>query len=303
MKILFAGTPKVAASVLASLAKQHEICLVITRPDAEIGRKHKLTPSEVAVVAEGLGVPTLKADHLGALEIELIRQSGAERAVVVAYGSMIPKSALDLFPWWNLHFSLLPLWRGASPLQHSLISRIGQGITLFELEESLDTGPVVEDVPLNLPDDQPAEQIMEHLGELGSQLIIRNLENAKLPRDQQGQATYAPKISRADARISFEETAPEIQRRVYAFNPEPMAWCRAGERDLRILRARAIGAVDWNSVSEKILSPGEIEVSAGKVLVGCGHGSRLELIEVQPAGGKQMQAMDWLRGFGGAKLE
>ena len=303
MRILFAGTPLVAASVLKGLADAHEIGLVLTRPDSEVGRKRVVTPSCVASVATERGLPILKANRIGESEIEAIRSAKLDLAVVVAYGSIIPRPALDLFPWWNLHFSLLPAWRGATPLQHSLISGSGQGITLFQLEPTLDTGPIIDSLPLQLPDDEPAGTIMSSLAGIGTSLILDNLRNPKPPKPQQGEVSLAPKIERMDAKLDFSQSAMDLQRMVFAFNPEPMAWCRANERDLRILKARAVGSVDWNSIGERKLRLGEIELSQGKVLVGCGLGTRLELIEVHPAGGKPMLATDWQRGFGGLSLE
>ena len=303
MRILFAGTPLVASSVLEGLADAHEIGLVLTRQDSEVGRKRVVTPSPVANVATERGLPLLKANRIGETEIQAIRSAKLDLAVVVAYGSIIPSPALDLFPWWNLHFSLLPAWRGATPLQHSLMSGSGQGITLFQLEPTLDTGPIIDSLPLQLPDAEPAGSIMSSLAGIGTSLILDNLRNPKPPKPQHGEVSLAPKIERLDAKLDFTQSAIDLQRKVFAFNPEPMAWCRANERDLRILKARAVGSVDWNSISERKLSPGEIELSQGKVLVGCGLGTRLELIEVQPAGGKPMLATDWQRGFGGLTLE
>ncbi len=303
MKLIFAGTPKVAALVLQELAKEHQISLVITRPDSLVGRRRDVTPSEVAKLAEQLGIPVLKANRLGQSEVEDIRKAGATRAIVVAYGSIIPKEALELFPWWNLHFSLLPAWRGASPLQYSLIKNFGQGISLFELEAALDTGPLIDSVALQHPDDKPAGEILADLAGLGAEMILRNLAIPALPKRQEGEATFAPKISRADARVNFSETATSIQRKIYAFNPEPVAWCKAEGKELRIFSARSFGTLHAKSKGVDELEPGELKVSQGRVVVGCGQGSKLELIEVQSAGGRRMNAIDWHRGFGGSKLE
>ena len=303
MRILFAGTPDVAAIVLKELAQQHEVAMVITREDSAVGRKRIMTPSDVAIAAKDLAIPILKANKIGSDELQSIQSAYVDLAVVVAYGFLIPNSALALLPWWNLHFSVLPTWRGATPLQHSLIHKIGQGISLFQLETTLDAGPIIEDLEVDLPEDKPAGEIMLDLALTGSKMILRNLAEPKDPRPQVGSPTFAPKISRAEARLDFKETALVLQRKVYAFNPEPVAWCKAGERDLRVLRATAIGSVDWNSLADKKLSPGEIEISNGKVLVSCGSGSLLELLEVQPAGGKLMLATDWYRGYAGNNLE
>ena len=303
MRILFAGTPNIAAMVLKELAKQHEIAMVITRQDAAVGRKRIMTPSDVAIAAQELSVPILKTNQIGSDELQIIQSVQIDVAVVVAYGSLIPASALSKFQWWNLHFSVLPAWRGATPLQHSLVHRSGQGISLFQLESTLDTGPIIESQEFDLPEDKPAGEIMVNLALAGAKMILRNLVEPRVPRPQTGSPTFAPKISRSDARLDFKETALVLQRKINAFNPEPVAWCKAGERDLRVLGAAAIGSVDWNSLADRKLSPGEIEISNGKVLVSCGSGSLLELFEVQPAGGKRMLAADWYRGYAGTQLE
>lgn len=303
MKILFAGTPEVAATVLRKLSTQHDIALVLTRPDAQVGRKKISTPSPVAKVAEELGITVMKSNHIGPNELVAIDAAQIDRAIVVAYGSVIPQTALNLFPWWNLHFSVLPAWRGATPLQHSLLFSSGQGLSLFELDASLDTGLLVEVVKLTLPTDKTAGEIMQELAPLGADLIARNLARSTTPTKQLGEVSYAPKIRRTEARLDFNDSAPALQRKVLALNPEPMAWCRAGGKDVRVLRARALGSVDWNALSDQKLTPGEIEVLQGRVLVGCGDGSRLELLEVQPAGGRPMTGAEWQRGFGGDKFE
>lgn len=303
MKILFAGTPEAASIVLKELAKQHEIALVVTRPDSEVGRKRVLTPSDVAVVAQELSIPILKTNQFGPEEFRVIQSLGVEKAVVVAYGSLIPAQALNLIPWWNLHFSVLPAWRGAAPLQHSLVNKNGQGLSLFQLETTLDTGPIIESLALDLPENKPAGELLKELARVGAEMILRNLQQPMEPKPQQGSPTFAPKILRSAARLDFREPALLLQRKIYAYNPEPVAWCRAGEKDLRVLRATAIGSVDWNSLTEKKLLPGEIEISGSRVLVSCGLGSLLELLEVQPAGGKPMLASDWYRGYAGNNLE
>lgn len=303
MKLLFAGTPEVAATILRKLSSQHDIALVLTRPDAQVGRKKISTPSPVAKVAEELGIPVMKSNRIGPGELAAFKAAQVDRAIVVAYGSVIPQTALDLFPWWNLHFSVLPAWRGATPLQHSLLFSSGQGLSLFELDASLDTGMTIEVVEMTLPTDKTAGEIMQELAPLGADLIARNLARSTTPTKQLGEVSYAPKIQRSEARLDFTDSAPPLQRKVLALNPEPMAWCRAGGRDVRVLRARALGSVDWNAVSQRKLAPGEIEVLQGRVLVGCGDGSRLELIEVQPSGGRPMTAAEWRRGFAGDKFE
>lgn len=303
MNLIFAGTPAVAARILRELAKEHNVVLTITRPDAPVGRRKELAPSEVATAATELGIPLLKTDRIGPSELQAIESARAKVAIVVAFGSLIPTSALKVLPWWNLHFSLLPLWRGASPLQMSLISQTGQGVTLFEIDEGLDTGPILASSAMDLPSDVPAGELLDELADVGINLIQQSLLELPIPKPQHGQSTHAPKLNRSFAKISFSDSASQVQRKVYALHPEPMAWCVTSKGDLRILACKAVGEVDWSALSAEGLLVGQLEVSGNRILVVCGGGSRLELLTVQPAGGKPMSASDWFRGYGGSHLE
>jgi methionyl-tRNA formyltransferase len=303
MNLVFAGTPAVAARVMRELAKEHNIVLAITRPDAPIGRRKNLVPSEVATAATVLGIPLMKTDRIGPSELRVIESAQAEVAIVVAFGSLIPSTALKVLPWWNLHFSLLPLWRGASPLQMSLISQTGQGVTLFEIDEGLDTGPILASSAMDLPSDVPAGELFDELSDSGINLIKQSLLELPIPKPQHGQSTHAPKLNRSFAKISFSDSASQVQRKVYALNPEPMAWCVTSKGDLRILACKGLGEVDWDSLNAQALPVGQLEVSGNRILVVCGGGSRLELLTVQPAGRKPMSASDWFRGYGGSSLE
>ncbi|MEL0237406.1 MAG: methionyl-tRNA formyltransferase, partial [Aquiluna sp.] len=166
MKIAFAGTPEVAARVLKGLALKHEVVAVITRPDAPLGRRRVMTPSPVAELGLNLEIPVIKTTRVDDRIAQELADSGAELVVVVAYGSLIPKAALDVLPWWNLHFSQLPLWRGAAPVQHSIISGSGQGVSVFELDEGMDTGAVLASVAVELGEDCSTGEAMERLSEV-----------------------------------------------------------------------------------------------------------------------------------------
>ena len=299
MKIAFAGTPKVASRVLENLAVEHEVLAVITRPDAPLGRKKVMTPSATSEVAIALGVPVIKTSRVDRKLATQLKQSGVELVVVVAYGSLIPKEALDVLPWWNLHFSLLPQWRGAAPVQHSIIEGIGQGVTVFKLDEGMDTGPILASAPHALGEDCTTAEAMEELGEVGGQLLMATLAEMPEGEPQVGAASFAPKITRADARLNLNDSAVQLSRKVRAFNPEPMAWLEHGGNPLRIIKARSLGNIDWSHHSDQQWQPGDLEISEGRVQLVCGAGSRLELIEVQPAGKRAMKAVDWARGLAG----
>lgn len=296
MRLIFAGTPPIAAQALSDLARVHEVCLVITRPDAPSGRKRVITPSPVAARAQELGIPVLKTNKLGANDLQQLKDAGADLCLVVAFGSIIPQAALEIMPWWNLHFSLLPQWRGATPLQHSIIEHTGIGISVFEIERGLDTGPLIAQLPMTIGPDEIASEALERFTTAGMKLVLDALKDMPKPNPQQGETSLAPKISRDQARISLRKSATELAAFINALNPEPGAWSEVNGQVIKLMRARPIARSDAGSSSSS--KPGTISVVEGKALLEVEDGSRLELIEVQPAGKQIMRATDWLRGHG-----
>lgn len=298
MKLIFAGTPANAAQALRLLSQRHEITLVITRKDAVSGRKQELKPSAVSEAANELGLPVLKRNRLTADDLSEIRQSGAELAVVVAYGALVPPALLEEIPWWNLHFSLLPKWRGATPLQHSMLSGgEGSGVTLFELEAGLDTGPIIASESIDIDYSKTCGDLLTDFTSRGIEITESALASRPLAAPQSGKASYAPKISRQEARLDLSEVASKLHHKVMALNPEPMAWLELDGSPLRILRTASVGDTNWDSLDEVHFTPGAVSSGAGKVWLHCARGTRLELLEVQPAGKKPMRAADWFRGL------
>jgi methionyl-tRNA formyltransferase len=296
MKIIFAGTPDNAAMALELVSKNHEVVLVLTRPDAEIGRKRILTPSPVATKAQALGMPVLKANRIKSEELEQIKAAGAELALVVAFGSLIPQAALDELPWWNIHFSLLPKWRGASPLQQSILSGgDGAGVTLFELDAGMDTGPVIASQPISPGENETTAAALERFTISGVNLFEQHAGKQPTLTPQIGEASFAPKLNRAIARLDLSQNALYVHRAVMAFNPEPMAWCELDGNPIRILETRSLGSSSWSTENP---SRGRVSKSAEKILLECSDGSQLELVTVQPAGKQAMSASDWFRGLG-----
>lgn len=294
MRLIFAGTPDIAAQALAELARHHQIVLVITREDAPVGRKRVMTPSAVAKQAEELGLRVVKTSRVSEVLTE-VDAANAELGIVVAYGALIPKPALDALTWWNLHYSLLPLWRGATPLQHSMMTNQGVGISIFELEQGLDTGPIVSAKPMEFGPDETAAQALVRFTEQGAELLMEALEKRPKAIAQAGTPTLAPKISREQARLDFAESADDLARTINALNPEPTAWAELGQAPVKLLRAKSLGSVDWRGF-DTARELGELWVSENRVLLQCGSGTRLELLEIQPAGKKQMRALDFMRG-------
>lgn len=303
MKILFAGTPDVAAKTLQVLLddprfEQFEVVGVLTREDAPLGRKRVMTPSPVAAIAEAAGIPTIKANRIVSQTESEIAALGAELAVVIAYGVLLKQSTLDLMSkgWFNLHFSLLPQLRGAAPVQRALIAgdRV-TGVSLFKLDAGMDTGEIAGLVKTEIQPDETASDLLLRLRTLGDSLLAECLPGLAagtlkmVPQSTEG-VSHAPKLTRSDAALDFTRSAVELENLVRGCNPEPMAHTVLGDLSLRILIARAtnLGSMD--------LEPGSLFVSAKRLYVACGKG-QLELIEVQPAGKNPMQAVDWARGL------
>jgi methionyl-tRNA formyltransferase len=303
MKLIFAGTPRVAGDFLASLVSSgHEVVLVITREDAPVGRMRTLNPSDVALVATDLGIPIIKANRLSSAQLEIIANSGAELGLIVAYGSILRADALLSLKagWYNLHFSLLPKYRGAAPVQRALEAGESEtGVTMFKLDEGMDSGLVVGSSITNIGSRENSGDLVKRLGQLAVNLTLE-----LLPRiysgihdltAQSGEPTFARKPTRDDAKVDFNSPAVGVENLILAMNPEPMAWCSVGEEPMRILDAiETQSAVPLSAMAE--LSPGGLYFIEGKLFAKCGSGSVIELLEVQPSSKRAMSAIDWYNG-------
>jgi methionyl-tRNA formyltransferase len=301
MRILFAGTPDTAASVLLGLLTSgHEVVAVLTREDSTLGRKRVLTPSPVAELASQRGIPVVKANKVDLTTVNTISEFQPDLAIVVAYGVILREQALQALPvgWFNLHFSALPRWRGAAPVQRALQHGDSEtGVTLFKIDLGLDTGPIVASLPTLINPEENAGDLLSRLSILGISLL-----NQELPKiysgthsltEQSGDVSLAPKTTREEARIDFSADSGTISNLIRAMNPEPMAWCLLNEEPMRVLSAR----VSQSSLSNQEL--GSVVMNDNQVLVTCGEGSALELLEVQPASRNAMKAKDWLNGIAG----
>ncbi|WGL50468.1 methionyl-tRNA formyltransferase [Nocardioides sp. BP30] len=296
MRCVFAGTPEVALPSLNALAASgHELVGVVTRPDAPSGRGRRLVASPVAQRAEELGVPVLKPDHPRDPGFqEQLRALAPEVCPVVAYGALLPQSALDIpeHGWVNLHFSLLPAYRGAAPVQRAIWE--GEeitGATTFRIVKELDAGPTFGLMTQMVHPDDTAGSLLAKLAEGGAGLLVATLdgiaEGALVAREQPTDGiSYAAKITPEDARITWSQPAAGIERQIRACTPAPGAWTLLdGERF-------KVGPVQ---LTEEELAPGTLEVRKSEVLVGTGSVAvRLGL--VRPFGKKEMAAADWSRG-------
>ncbi|HWJ82629.1 MAG TPA: methionyl-tRNA formyltransferase [Nocardioides sp.] len=299
MRVVFAGTPEVAVPALDAIAgSAHELVGVVTRPDAPAGRGRRLTPSPVAVRAEELGVPVLKPGHPKEPEFqEQLRALAPDCCPVVAYGALIPRSALDIPPhgWVNLHFSVLPAWRGAAPVQHSIWAGDEvTGATTFRIVEALDAGPTFGVMTERIRPTDTAGDLLARLAEGGAGLLVATLdgiEDGSLEaRDQQAEGvSLAPKITVDDARVDWTEPAVAVDRRVRACTPGPGAWTTYdGER----VKLGPVTPVD----DAPPLGPGVLVFGKNHVLVGTAT-VPVRLGEVKAFGKKQMAAADWARGL------
>lgn len=300
MRVVFAGTPEAAVpSLRALLASRHEVVGVLTRPDARAGRGRALRPSPVRGVAEQAGLPVLTPDTLRGDEMaDRLREWGPDACAVVAYGLLVPPDllALPAHGWVNLHFSLLPAWRGAAPVQHAV--RAGDDITgavTFRLEQGLDTGPVLGRLTEPVRQEDTSGALLDRLALAGADLLVATMDGLEqgilVPEPQPADGvSLAPKLGVDDARVDWARPSYAVDRLVRACTPAPGAWTTwRGER-LKLGPVRPTPAP-----SDRELAPGELLAGRQDVLVGTGGGA-VRLDRVQPHGRREMAAADWARG-------
>ena len=285
---MYLGTPETAVEPLRTLvAAGHDIALVVSRPDKRRGRGSTLAPSPVKAAAIELGLPVTDKldDALGC---------GAELGVVVAYGRIIPPEALERLPMVNLHFSQLPRWRGAAPVERAILAGDATtGVCLMAVEAGLDTGPIYaeEDTPIDAS--ESVEELRRRLVAIGCRLLERNLAGGlsglPAPHPQIGEPTYAEKIRPDELQLDWEMAAAQLRRVVHLGR----AWTTFRGKRLRVLRAEPVSTDDDElGVAPEGASPGALHGE----MVTAGEGSRLRLVTVQPEGRQPMPAVDWLRG-------
>lgn len=298
MRLVFAGTPETAVPALdALLRSRHEVVAVVTRPDAPAGRGRHLVASPVADRATEAGVEVLKpAKARDADFLDRLREVAPDCCPVVAYGALLPKAALDIprHGWVNLHFSLLPAWRGAAPVQHAILH--GDEITgaaTFLIEEGLDTGPVYGVMTEPIRPDDTSGALLARLAEGGARLLVETMDGIEAgaleprPQPEEG-VSLAPKLTPDDARVDWSAPAMRIDRLVRACTPAPGAWTTFRGDRLKLGPVRpAAGA--------EPLAPGALRVGKESVLAGTG-GHPVALGDVRPQGKRSMPATDWVRG-------
>jgi len=299
VRVVFAGTPEVALPALDAIAgSAHELVGVVTRPDAPAGRGRKLTPSPIALRAAELGVPVLRPQHPRDPEFQAqLRSLAPACCPVVAYGALLPQSALDIpeHGWVNLHFSCLPAWRGAAPVQHAIWAGDEvTGATTFRIVKELDAGPTFGVMTERIRPTDTAGDLLARLAEGGAGLLVATLdgiaEGALEARPQPADGvSLAPKVSVEDARVDWTEPAAAVDRRVRACTPAPGAWTTyAGQRI-------KLGPVTVPADGATALAPGELAVHKAEVLVGTST-APVRLGDVKAFGAREMAAADWARG-------
>ena len=302
MKLVFAGTPPVAVPSLNLLAASgHEIAAVVTRADAPLGRKRILTPSPVAVAAESLGLPVIKANRLDAEATAAITAQGADLGVIVAYGGLVREPLLSAprLGWINLHFSLLPRWRGAAPVQRAIMA--GDSVTgaaVFQLVAELDAGAVFAQLTVPIGRHATAGTLLESLSKSGADLLRDVVDGLAAGTshavEQHGEVTLAPKLTLDDARIDWTQPADRVHAVLRGVTPEPGAFTEVGGARLKLHDAAP-------AHGQAALPAGHIFELDKRVLIGTGT-VPLELITVQPAGKTPMKAIDWWRGVAATEV-
>ncbi|MGP6171133.1 methionyl-tRNA formyltransferase [Microbacterium sp. A196] len=295
MRLVFAGTPTAAIPTLRALAEVHDMAAVITRPDAPLGRKRVLTPSPVAQAAEELGLPIIKAVRLDEDVTARIAALKPELGVIVAYGGLVrePLLSIPAHGWINLHFSILPQWRGAAPVQRALIAGdAALGASVFQLVPALDAGDVFAARTVDVAPDATADVALDVLAHDGAGLmadVVRGIaDGTAVAIAQQGEPTSAAKLEFADGALDWNQPLEQVFARFRGVTPEPGAHTSIGGLQVKILEA--------SRSDESAVAPGGIAPTKTALLIGTGT-QPLAVTRVQPAGKQAMNATDWWRGL------
>ena len=299
MRLVFAGTPEAAVPALdALLASRHEVAAVVTRPDAPAGRGRRVEASPVARRAASAGLEVLTPDRPRDPEfLARLREIGPDCCPVAAYGALLPQAALDIPPhgWVNLHFSILPAWRGAAPVQHAILHGDDvTGASTFLIVKDLDAGPVYGVLTEPIRPGDTTGTLLGRLAHSGAELLVATLDGIDdgtvraVPQPAEG-VCFAPKVTSADAQVDWKLPAHVVDRQIRARTPDPGAWTELDGVRLKL------GPVSIDD-SDQDLAPGELQAGRGAVLAGTGS-RPVRLGDVQAPGKRRMTAPEWARGL------
>jgi methionyl-tRNA formyltransferase len=298
MRVVFLGTPDFAVPSLEALAKHHETIAVFTQPDRPKGRGGEPAASPVKLAALRLGIPVHQPERIRQPEaLGILRQLAPEIMVVTGYGQILPRAVIDIAPRGilNVHASLLPRYRGAAPIQWAIANGEHEtGVTIMQINAGLDTGDILSQRKLAILPGETAPELAARLAPLGAELLVETIAEiergtAVWKKQNDAEATYAPVLKKEDGLIDWRRTAEQIYNRVRGFAPWPGAFTRFRGQQLSIVAARP--------ATETGGRPGVLEVTNRRLLAGCGGGTILELLEVQPAGRKRMPAAAFVNGY------
>jgi methionyl-tRNA formyltransferase len=304
VRLVFAGTPATAVPALeALLASRHDVVAVVTRPDAPAGRGRKVEPSPVAERAAAAGLAVLRPARARDPQfLDQLREIAPDCCPVVAYGALLPQAALDIPPhgWVNLHFSLLPAWRGAAPVQHAILHGDDvTGASTFRIVKELDAGPVYGVLTEPVRPDDTTGSLLERLSHSGAELLVATLDGIEagtvqaIPQPAEG-VSFTTKITPADARVDWKLPAHVVDRQIRAWTPEPGAWTELDGGRLKLGPVSLEGPADPPPLPD--LAPGELLTQRQAVFAGTGS-RPVRLGYVQAQGKRQMTASDWARGL------
>ena len=306
MRLVFAGTPQTAVPSLdALLASRHEVVAVLTRPDAPAGRGRHVESSPVAQRAAAAGLEVLTpARARDPLFLDRLREIAPDCVPMVAYGALIPQAALDVpaHGWVNLHFSILPAWRGAAPVQHAIMHGDDvTGATTFRVVAELDAGPVYGVLTEPVRADDTAGTLLDRLSQSGAELLVATLDGIEdgtvqaVPQPAEG-VSFAPKITSADARADWKLPAHVVDRQIRACTPDPGAWTELDGARVKLGPVSPDTSVPPGGAVPPDLAPGELQVGRQAVFVGTGS-RPVRLGDVQAPGKRRMTAPEWARGL------
>jgi methionyl-tRNA formyltransferase len=302
VRLVFAGTPAVAVTALrAILASRHTVAAVVTRPDAPAGRGRRVEPSPVAALARSAGLEVLTPERpREPWFLDRLREIDPDCCPIAAYGGLLPQAALDIprHGWVNLHFSVLPAWRGAAPVHHAILHGDDvTGATTFRLVAELDAGPVYGVVTETVRPDDTTGELLDRLAASGAQLLVATLDGIEegslraVPQPAEG-VSRAPKLAPADARVDWKLPAHLVDRLIRACTPDPGAWTEWDGGRMKLW------PVSLAPAGPTPLGPGELHVERDAVYAGTGSHPVL-LGDLQPPGKRRMAAADWARGLRG----